>query len=81
VHHVVQRLGWIAALRHQPADFLQRPEHRALVSACLVANAHGPSASMGEKRKHPPPARLLPGQLTISGGVFRSPRLGADICV
>ena len=45
VDDVVQRLGRVPARRHQPADFLERPERRVLVARRHISDAHRPSES------------------------------------
>ena len=40
VDDVGQRLGGVAALRDEPADFLERPEQRVLVARRHVSDAH-----------------------------------------
>ncbi len=43
VDDVAQRLGGVAALGDEPADFLKRPEHRVFMGGDRLTYAHGTS--------------------------------------
>jgi hypothetical protein len=50
MNDVVQGFRGVAARRHQPADFLERPQRRILVTHRHVSDAHRPSAPDWSRR-------------------------------
>ena len=79
VDDVGQRFGGVAALRDQPADFFERPEHRVFVTHRHVSDAHRPSVqTVPDYCNYRRRARTLPRECLLGVAVFLALRGAAD---